>query len=65
MLDVFGLTMEELDRHEVVRRVLDKRATLKQAAEWLAISERQMRRIVRRYFMGTHDPIQIAGRGEK
>ena len=43
------MTSKELARKKEVERALDHRITQKEAAERLGISERQFRRILRRY----------------
>ena len=43
------MTSKELARKTEVERALDRRITQKEAAERLGISERQFRRILRRY----------------
>ena len=46
---VIEMTSKELTRKTEVERALDHRITQKEAAEGLGISERQFRRILRRY----------------
>jgi len=45
MTDTVGLTMEELDRLQIMTRIAERRLTRRRAAELLSLSERQVRRL--------------------
>lgn len=46
--DIFNMSREEIQRYQVIRKVLDKIIDQQEAAEYLRRSDRQVRRIVRR-----------------
>ncbi len=46
--DIFMMSRKEIKRYQVIRKVLDKQVKQKDAAEYLGISSRQLRRIVKR-----------------
>ena len=45
MADTVGLTMEELDRLQIMTRIAERRLTRRRAAALLELSERQVRRL--------------------
>jgi transposase len=47
MADTVGLTMEELDRLQVMTRIAERRLTRRRAAALLGLSERHVRRLYR------------------
>ena len=49
MADTVGLTMGELDRLQVMTRIAERRLTRRKAAALLGVSERQVRRLFRRF----------------
>jgi|SRR5438874_9085591 len=49
MADTVGLTMGELDRLQVMTRIAERRLTRRAAAALLGLSERQVRRLYRRF----------------
>ena len=49
MADTVGLTMGELDRLQIMTRLAERRLTRRKAAALLDISERQVRRLYRRF----------------
>src|SRR5690349_23263160 len=49
MADTVGLTMEELDRLQIVTRIAERRLTRRRAAALLGLSERQIRRLYRAF----------------
>jgi transposase len=49
MADTVGLTMGELDRLQVLTRIAERRLTRRKAAALLGLSERQVRRLYRRF----------------
>jgi transposase len=49
MADTVGLTMEELDRLQIMTRIAERRLTRRRAAAVLGLSERQVRRLYRAF----------------
>jgi hypothetical protein len=49
MADTVGLTMEELDRLQIMTRIAERRLTRRRAAALLGLSERQVRRLFRAF----------------
>jgi len=49
MADTVGLTMGELDRLQIMTRIAERRLTRRKAAALLGLSERQVRRLLRRF----------------
>jgi hypothetical protein len=49
MADTVGLTMEELDRLQIMTRIAERRLTRRRAAGLLGLSERQVRRLFRAF----------------
>lgn len=49
MADTVGLTMEELDRLDLMTRIAERRLTRRRAAALLGLSERQVRRLYRAF----------------
>src|SRR5689334_8095665 len=45
MVDTLGLTVEELDRLQIMTRIAERRLTRCRAAELLGLSERQVQRL--------------------
>jgi transposase len=46
--DILTMSQKELSRLHVIRKAIDKRIKQREAAEWLELSQRQVRRIIRR-----------------
>lgn len=46
--DIFMMTGEEIRRYQIIRKVLDREINQQEASEFLRLSDRQVRRIVRR-----------------
>ena len=46
--DILMITQEEIQRYQVIQKIFDKDINQKEAAEYLGLSDRQIRRIVRR-----------------
>ena len=46
--DILIMSQEELERSQIIRKIFDKEINQQEAAEYLKISDRQIRRIVKR-----------------
>jgi DNA-binding MarR family transcriptional regulator len=46
--DIFIMTREEIQRYQVIRKVLERQINQQEASEFLKLSDRQVRRIVKR-----------------
>ena len=58
-------TMEELKRINIIQSVIDKKRTQKEAANALNLSERQIRKIVKRYKEDGPDGIKHKNKSNK
>ena len=46
--DIFMMTREEIQRYQIIRKVLERQINQQEASEFLKLSDRQVRRIVKR-----------------
>ena len=63
MEDILTMSQKELKRLHVIRKVIDKRLRQREAAEFLGLSQRQIRRIVKRVREGSDKGIIHRSRG--
>jgi len=46
--DIFIMTRQEIQRYQIIRKVLESKINQQEASELLMLSDRQVRRIVKR-----------------
>ena len=62
--DIFMMTREEIQRYQIIRKVLERQINQQEASEFLKLSDRQVRRIVKRVQVEGESGVVHRSRGQ-